>query len=123
MWCQTICGLLYENKSERKLNSELRITNDLNETESNEEAQAEDKMNTSGKSNDKMEQDGDESETDSGDDATSEASKKNDARLLEQVFSRLKSRFKARITLQETLNTLSNQNSCKYHRLVPIFSR
>lgn len=104
MWCQTICGLFYENKSESKHDSEIRIAQDFDETSQD----AEEKMS---KSNDKMDQDGNES--DSSDETTPETTNKNDARLLEQVISKLKSRFKARIILQETLITLSNYNNKK----------
>jgi len=103
MWCQTICGLFYENKSSDSSNKSLSYDN---ETATNDE-----KMEVSKSLPDKQLVDNEQESSDI--ESTEEVNlnlnnkNKNESKLLEQVVNRLKSRSKARIVLQETINSLS----------------
>jgi len=100
MWCQTICGLLYENKTAKnRVNTPQDEKLDL---DSDSPKSSDEKIDEQEESNETNEN---ESESIAGE---ANLGVKNEAKFLEQIISRLKSRFKARYILQDTINSLSN---------------
>ena len=97
MWCQTVCGLLYENKTvQAKVNSAQDQKSDMD--------------SDSPKSQDDQEESNDSNENESESIAgETNMGTRNEAKFLEQTISRLKCRFKARCILQETVNSLSKE--------------
>jgi len=116
-WCQILCGLFYENKFERlhfiystqsTTASCRKHQEELNDNKINEE-----KMITNEESTSVLEKSEKEMETDEKNeniDAELKESSNSDTKLFEKIISKLKSRFKARVMLQETLNSLSKIN-------------
>ena len=110
-WCQMLCGLFYETKSDRK----MMIVNDRIKESSNEPethleksiAMNDEDINRTDSSTVEMEdEDAQSSESNEIDDLAEVD--QNETKLFEQIINRLKTRFKARLVLQETINSLSN---------------
>jgi hypothetical protein len=78
-WCQILCGLYYINESDIKHKEVISKVDEMDE---------------------------DEIDGDIFSYATTN-SNRNEAKILHKVLHNLKSRFKARLTLQETINSLS----------------
>ncbi len=92
----------------------------MNESDiKHKEISKEQDLNTSSKKNetngklDEMEEDEDDFDNNTNDIFTYAAtsSNKNEAKILQKILLKLKSRFKSRVVLQETVNSLSNLNT------------
>lgn len=121
-WCQMLCGLYYENKSDResliyksiiKSESSPKLAENDSESDrmmindSNEEKMKEE-QSLANKSSENMEINGNE-EGEDGEELTNNESELNESKIFEHIITRLKSRFKARIFLQESINSLSKK--------------
>lgn len=111
-WCQILCGLYYINESDIK--HKERLTKDdskekINEFNNGSGDGMSDEAIGGIKLEDMEEEEIDEIDNNSGDIFTYAAtsSNKNEAKILQKVLHNLKSRFKSRVILQETINSLS----------------
>ena len=116
-WCQILCGLFYENKFDRhnliystQSTSAGRRNVQEELSENKRDNQSEQKMITNVDSTSSVEKSEKEMETDEKNeelDIDLKESSNNDTKLFEKIINKLKLRFKARVMLQETLNSLS----------------
>ncbi len=94
-WCQYLCGLYYDNKFDRH----SLISSSQSVSKKDDQNKSSDDMK------DDVEMAADNNNETNSSDQTNE---KNDSKLFEQIMNKLKFRFRSRIILQETLNSLSN---------------
>ncbi len=109
MWCQTVCGLFYENKTLNSNKSPRTVSCDeTTTTTTNDEKMEVSKLQTDKQLDNEMNEENNASDSESSEEVNLNLNKKhNESKLLEQIVNRLKYRFKARIILQETINSLS----------------
>jgi hypothetical protein len=94
-WCQYLCGLYYDNKFDRHT-----LISSSQSTISKKDEQ--------NKSSDEMKDDVEMTDNNNENDSSDQTNDRNDSKLFEQIMNKLKFRFKSRVILQETLNSLSN---------------
>jgi hypothetical protein len=113
-WCQILCGLFYETRQDRlhmiyPSYQKGGQKNDDDTVEMEEEANENDNEDNNDKEREMSEQAKKEKEHESSDQnvLNQQHSRLSETKLFERILNRLKSRFKARITLQEAINQLS----------------
>lgn len=112
-WAQILCGLFYENKFDRQslIYASAPASSNVNvmmEEENGSKATIDEStkpMDTSNGKKDKDSEAQDEEENEQNE--LADVNRQNDTKMFELIINRLKSRFKARITLQEAINSLS----------------
>lgn len=93
-WCQILCGLFFDNKLDRQGMIATSMVN--TKPHLNEEESLDDNMIVDDEKSERTE-----------DENTMPSNYLNDTKIFEQIINRLKSRFKAKITLQEAITSLS----------------
>ena len=115
-WCQILCGLFFENKFDRHNFMHSTQSTFAERTKHQEEIndkrtkQSDEKMVTNDDSTTGLEKSDKEMDIDEKNEEVEsdlKESSSNDTKLFEKIINQLKSRFKARVMLQETLNSLS----------------
>lgn len=112
-WCQILCGLYYENKSDRHALISSSLTGNINEASTSHQndsksSDLDESMTLCDEGSSETDnRKGASKEIDQDEDESLDSGYLNETKIFEQIINRLKSRFKARITLQETINSLS----------------
>ena len=111
-WSQILCGLYYENKSDPgslinfiSNESQYRVSDTAGDDKSTREQDA--KAKTAGDGKDEPMNTNEDEE----DGVILGGRELNDTELFEHIINKIKSRFKARFALQETINALSKHSS------------
>lgn len=122
-WCQILCGLYYGNKTgKNSANSAASNSSEVNDYE----MKGENKVNgkSSNQTDEEMEvSDVDEEDEDDDNEIDLEESdlldlkNQNESKLIVQILNRLKSRFKARVVLQKTIDSTKNSKELNLQRL------
>ena len=116
-WAQVLCGLYYGNRSEGKVASSgnASIDEELgHKVNGKNGSQMDEEMIEVDTEDDKDDFEESDDGGEFGDLEVIQLKTRNESKFIVQILNRLKSRFKARVILQKTLNSTSKNSRLRY---------